>query len=61
MNNFIVYMRSIFLDLAKREQRSTDRQMKTLCPARSLCLGCDGDINCSLARLTIATDRKPTQ
>lgn len=28
------------------------------CPMRSLCLGCDGQINCSLARLAVAETPK---
>ncbi len=53
MNNFIKYVKSIFSCHTKQE--SADQKAKKRCPASSLCLGCDGAINCSLARLTVKT------
>ena len=51
MNNLINYVKSIFSCYTKQEL--ADQQAKKRCPASSLCLGCDGAINCSLARLTV--------
>lgn len=55
MNNIINYIKSICSSQEKHEYRlaDPDRKAKTRCPASSLCLGCDGAINCSLARLAV--------
>jgi len=60
MNRLVALVRSAVWNLAVRGHQSPgaggDASGTVQCPARIFCLGCDGNINCALARSVVRRD-----
>lgn len=58
MKKLIKSIQTLFSSEAVLSGRASPANKQAPCPVRSLCLGCDGQINCSLARLAVAETPK---